>query len=257
MLYPPNYYSFATPNRNLVFRLKEWLDKRLFKKILQRIDGNTIKVLDVGGGTGWLSSLLKKTDGRIGVTQIVDIDGNAGAAAEKAGHRYFKGRLEDFETTEKYDLILMLNLIEHVQDPLAILKKASALLSEKGVVLIKTPNTQSLDARLFRNTYWGGLHCPRHWIIFSEKSVRLLVEKTSLRILSLRYTQGGPFWAFSIIAALHRKKLIRVSKQRPVIYHPLFAPVSAVAALFDFGRRIFFPTSQMFIVLKHMNNKTV
>jgi SAM-dependent methyltransferase len=251
LIYPDNYYSFVTGKKNIVVSIKEWLDKRYFKSILKKIRKQKISVLDVGGGTGWLSSLVRTADERICSTQIVDIDAGTKTLAEKNGHLYYQGTLEDFESDKRFDLILMLNLIEHVQNPYDIIQKAARLLSKEGIILIKTPNTQSLDARVFKNSYWGGLHCPRHWVIFSEISFRLMIKQTSLKIESLQYTQGAPFWAFSIIAFLAKIKLLRVNKKRPIIFHPAFPVVSAVAAMFDFVRRPISKTSQMFIVLKH------
>ena len=248
-IYPANYYSFANKPKNLVVRLKEWLDKRFFKKILNQFPPQPINVLDVGGGTGWMLDVLKKTDKRIGITQIVDIDHKAKSIAEEKGHAYFEGTIETFTTEKLFQLILMLNLVEHVADPLAVLQKAGSLLAPGGIIVIKTPNTVSWDARLYKRSYWGGLHCPRHWVIFSEKSFRILLRSTQLKIKKLEYTQGAPFWAFSIISALHRKRIVHVSAKKPIIFHWLFAPLSAVFALFDFARKPFAKTSQMFIVL--------
>lgn len=248
-IYPPNYYSFANKSKNIVTQIKEWLDKKFFRKILKQLEADEISVLDIGGGTGWMLDILKKTDSRISFTQLVDIDEEARKAAEANGHCYFEGTIESFSTDKKFHLILMLNLVEHVADPLAILQKAESLLVNGGIIVIKTPNTESWDARLYKNSYWGGLHCPRHWIIFSEKSFRLLLQSTALKIKKLKYTQGAPFWAFSIIASLYRKKIVRISANRPIIYHWLFAPVSALFAIFDFIRRPFAKTSQMFIIL--------
>ncbi|MDZ4794280.1 MAG: class I SAM-dependent methyltransferase [Bacteroidota bacterium] len=248
-IYPPNYYSFATGSKNIVIRFKEWLDKKFFIKILKQVQAQEISVLDIGGGTGWILDLLQTADKRINFTQVVDIDEKAKAIAEKKGHTYFRGTIEAFVTDKKFDLILLLNLIEHVADPLAVLQKAQSLLAPGGIIVIKTPNTDSWDARLYKKSYWGGLHCPRHWIIFSEKSFRLLLDLTSLEIKKLQYTQGAPFWAFSIIASLHRKKIVHLSAQKPLIFHWLFAPVSALFAVIDFCRRPFAKTSQMFILL--------
>ncbi len=248
-IYPSNYYSFVNKPKNIIVHLKEWLDKRFFKKLLKQIPGPAIHVLDVGGGTGWMLDILKKTDKRIHETQVVDIDEKAKTIAEEKGHAYFKGTIESFNTGKLFHCILMLNLVEHVANPLAVLQKAESLLAPGGMIVIKTPNTDSWDARLYKKTYWGGLHCPRHWVIFSEKSFRILLEKTSLKMNKLVYTQGAPFWAFSIIASLYRKRMVRISAQRPIIFHWLFAPVSALFALFDFARKPFAKTSQMFILL--------
>ncbi len=232
-----------------MIRLKEWLDKRFFKKILKQLPVQPINVLDVGGGTGWMLDILKRTDKRIGLTQIVDIDNKAKNIAEEKGHAYFEGTIETFTTDKPFHLILMLNLVEHVANPLAVLQKAGSLLAPGGIIVIKTPNTTSWDARLYKRSYWGGLHCPRHWVIFSEKSFRILLQSTKLKIKKLQYTQGAPFWAFSIIAALSRKKIIRTSAKKPIIFHWLFAPLSAFFAVFDFARKPFAKTSQMFILL--------
>ena len=248
-IYPSNYYSFVNKPKNSVVRLKEWLDKRFFKKILKQLQAQPIHVLDVGGGTGWMPDVLKKTNQRIGLIQIVDIDNKAKKITEEKGYAYFEGTIESFTTENRFQLILMLNLIEHVANPLAVLQKAESLLAPGGIIVIKTPNTISWDARLYKKSYWGGLHCPRHWTIFSEKSFRILLQSTQLKIKKLQYTQGAPFWAFSIISALYRKRIVRISAQKPIIFHWLFAPLSAVFAVFDFVRKPFAKTSQMFIVL--------
>jgi 2-polyprenyl-3-methyl-5-hydroxy-6-metoxy-1,4-benzoquinol methylase len=248
-IYPANYYSFVNKPKNAVVRLKEWLDKRFFKKILKQLPAQPIHVLDVGGGTGWMLDVLKKTDKRISFTQVVDIDEKAKSIAEEKGHAYFEGTIETFTTDKLFHLVLMLNLVEHVANPLSVLQKAGSLLAPGGIIVIKTPNTVSWDARLYKRSYWGGLHCPRHWVIFSEKSFRILLGSTQLKIKKLEYTQGAPFWAFSIIAALYRKRMVRISAQKPIIFHWLFAPLSAIFAVFDFVRKPFAKTSQMFILL--------
>lgn len=250
LIYPPTYYSFSGTQKNWVFRVKETMDKRLLKKILKQVDCDNIKVLDVGGGTGWLLDIAKSADDRVKFTEVVDIDNKPRAEAESKGHQYFEGRVEDFKPQHSFHLVLMLNLIEHVSNPLHVLQMAEKLMEPGGILLLKTPNNLSWDARLFKNTYWGGLHCPRHWVIFSEKSFRHIIKDTGFSIRSLQYTQGAPFWAFSIIALLARKKLVRVNYERPIIYHPLFPLLSAFFALFDFIRSPFSKTSQMFITLQ-------
>ncbi|HMO60968.1 MAG TPA: class I SAM-dependent methyltransferase [Ferruginibacter sp.] len=249
VIYPANYYSFTEKNSSLAFKIKDWLDSRFYRKILQQLPGTELKALDIGGGTGTLLDSLQKADKRLTHTQVVDIDSKAKTVAEAKGHQYYCGTIESFNTDGQYDVVLMLNLIEHVANPKAVLAKAAALLSPRGSIIIKTPNYNSLDARLFRRSYWGGLHCPRHWVLFTKHSFEKMADACGLQVQHFAYTQGAPFWAFSLLHWLHRRKWIKAGKDRPIIYHPLFGFISLIAAAFDFIRKPFAPLSQMFFVL--------
>lgn len=256
LIYPSNYYSFSPASEGNFLKswlqgIKQELDKGLFKKVLSKISGDSINVLDVGGGVGWQLNLVREVDPRVKLTQVVDIDSKAALIAQSTGHQYYHGTIESFETTEKFDFIILLNLIEHVADPLSVLKKVGQLLSPNGYILIKTPNHQSLDATIFRHKDWAGYHCPRHWVIFTKNSFRRIVQEAGLRVAMFSYTQGAPFWAISILFWLAKKGWISITQERPAIYHPLFPVLSAVFAIFDFLRKPFASTSQMFFVLRH------
>ena len=150
---------------------------------------------------------------------------------------------------KKYNLILLLNLIEHIADPTATLKKLTEYLEPGGIILIKTPNIDSLDFRIFKNSYWGGLHCPRHWILFNKNSFKKMINRTNLKIVELRYTQGAPFWTWSSLHFLHRLKLVNYDRLNPIPYSKLAPIFNIVFAIFDFLRLPFFKTSQFFILL--------
>jgi len=49
---------------------------------------------------------------------------------------------------------------------------------------------------------------------------------------------------------LAKKGWIKIDQENPIIFHPLFPFTSAAFAAFDFIRRPFAATSQMFIILK-------
>lgn len=250
-IYPPNYYSFdPVVLQSPVFRVKEWLDRRFFARLLRSVPGAELSALDVGGGVGWMLDTLRRADPRVKSAVIVDLDPDAGEEAEKRGHEYHRARFEDFRTERRFDLIILFNLVEHVADPGAVLKKAGELLAPGGLAVVKTPNTDSWDARLFRRKNWGGYHCPRHWALFDIPSFRALVRRCGLRVRNARCTQGAPFWTTSVMFALHRRGWINVSAARPVPRHPLYQFLSAAFAAFDMARGVFFPTSQMFFVLE-------
>ena len=245
VIYPSSYYSFRPAQHGLVYRIKDRLDRRWFRAITRGLRGDSLSALDVGGGNGQQLTSLRDADRRIGRTVVVDFDADAEAAARAAGHEYVRGRIEDATVRGTFDVILLLNLIEHVSDPLAVLTKARALLAPTGVLVIKTPNYRSLDARIFRRRNWGGYHCPRHWVLFTRASFERVARAAGLRVVRAQYTQGAPFWTVSVLAWLDARGAARITTERPAWMHPLYAPLAALFAAIDFARGLAFPLSQM------------
>ena len=250
-IYPSNYYAFKPAKPSAPEKIKRWLDNRLFARILGQIQGEALNVLDVGGGVGWLLTQIKQADDRVQETQVVDLDPKAGDQARSLGHAYFHGRFEDYETDKRFDLILLLNLFEHVERPQDLLEKARRLLKPGGVVLIKTPNYDALDARLFRDRDWGGYHCPRHWVLFTMPSLKRLATQAGFRVDRAAYTQGAPFWAVSVIAWMSRRGITSVRRDRPAFQNRWYGPLTGLFAAFDLCRALLgYRTSQMFFVLR-------
>jgi 2-polyprenyl-3-methyl-5-hydroxy-6-metoxy-1,4-benzoquinol methylase len=251
VIYPKNYYSFAAQKPSLVQSIKAKLDARVFRKMLQGVPGDTLSALDVGGGSGsQLDALKSASGGRITRTMIVDLDEHAATLAREKGHEYFCGRIESFESDTRFDVVMLLNLIEHVEDPGRVLRKIRAMLNPKGVLLVKTPNWDALDARVFRHANWAGYHCPRHWVLFTKESFAALAAECGLEVAEFSFTQGAPFWTASLLHWLSKRGIVAITRERPVVYHPLFGIFNAMFAALDFMRMPFARTSQMFFVLR-------
>ncbi|MEU8246004.1 class I SAM-dependent methyltransferase [Nonomuraea sp. NPDC048916] len=249
-IYPANYYAYASDEQSFVHRIKDRLDAVRLRRILSRLSGDDLRVLDVGGGDGWQLDVIRGIDPRVTYTQVVDLDAAAQARAVARGHHFFCGRVEDFTTERRFDLILLINLIEHVSDPGEVLRTLRRHLTPQGVILIKTPNMDSLDARLFRHRDWGGYHCPRHWVLFDRRNFTSLAARCGFAVHRFAYTQGAPFWSTSILAQLARRGWVKVSAERPMTQHPLFPLLAAAFAGFDLVRvRLGGRPSQMFVEL--------
>jgi SAM-dependent methyltransferase len=249
LIYPSNYYSFGAPGTSVVQDIKDRLDARQFADVLAGLRGEQLSVLDIGGGAGWQLDSLRAIDPRITRTTLVDLDGAALDVAKQRGHHGFVGRIEDYETDERFDLVIMLNLIEHVADPASVLRKVRSMLAPGGRVYVKTPEWNALDARIFRHRSWAGLHCPRHWVLFTRESFTRYAEQAGFGVVRSQWTQGAPFWAASVLAALQARGVVRIDRERPVVYHPLFKALAGAFAVFDFARSPFARTSQVVFVL--------
>ena len=70
----------------------------------------------------------------------------------------------------EFDCITMFQLIEHLKNPIPMLKVAKKLLKKKGVVLITTPNNDSPLRKIFR-TRWSVYNEPSHFVFYNNKSL--------------------------------------------------------------------------------------
>jgi len=71
---------------------------------------------------------------------------------------------------EKYDVVIMSHVIEHVHDPIALLSTCNRLLKKNGLLVLLTPNAQSYGHQKFGAT-WRGLEPPRHLHLFTCKTL--------------------------------------------------------------------------------------
>jgi len=78
-------------------------------------------------------------------------------------------RLDDWASC--FDVITLNHVIEHVHDPIAVLRACHRLLKPGGRLWLETPNVDSLGlARFGRN--WRGLETPRHLVLFGRRGLR-------------------------------------------------------------------------------------
>ena len=102
-----------------------------------------IKILDIGCGGGLLSEPMK----RLGA-DVVGIDASnkniqvakIHAKKNKLDIKYICTSPENFETKNKFDVILNMEIIEHVEDVDFFLKSCSKLLKKKGIMFVATLN---------------------------------------------------------------------------------------------------------------------
>jgi hypothetical protein len=145
-------------------------------------------------------------------------------------------------------VILALNILEHVENPSQFLDTIQSNLSSDGVAVIQTPNYKALDFKIFRRTYWGGFHTPRHFYLFNHESLVKLIESSGLKVESQKFIPAGPFWAFSIISWFRTK--FRMKSFGPLYKSSFFIPLVLCLSAFDFSRSfIKVKTSQQWLVV--------
>lgn len=103
---------------------------------------------------------------------------------------------------EKYDAIFMLAMLEHLYDPMAMLKKAYDALKSGGIAVINVPNEVTSLVNLIGNGYvkifygknWtmslSPTFSPFHVVGFSPKSLKYALKETGFEIVKLETISG-------------------------------------------------------------------
>jgi SAM-dependent methyltransferase len=104
-------------------------------------------LLDMPCGDGTLTSILASHFNR-----VVGVDASA-SHLELARNalpqiEFHHDLIEDLQLDERFDTITMLNVLEHVADPIAVLKKAASFLSDDGILLVHVPNAQAVNRKI-------------------------------------------------------------------------------------------------------------
>jgi 2-polyprenyl-3-methyl-5-hydroxy-6-metoxy-1,4-benzoquinol methylase len=103
---------------------------------------------------------------------------------------------------EKYDAIFMLAMLEHLYDPISMLKKANNALTSDGIAVINVPNEVTSLVNLMGNRYVKSFYgknwtmslsptfAPYHVVGFSPKSLKYALNETGFDIVTLETISG-------------------------------------------------------------------
>ena len=155
--YPDEELGLNAPLRLLYGCLHKRLKKNGFT--------NNHKLLDYGCGKGLFLLYLKEKGFKhgYGYDPYGEPDDLGDASVLKNG---------------PFDYILLSDVIEHVEDPRALLRILDSLLAPGGRIMIGAPNAANLDlSRPQLSDYYNEVHVPYHLHIYTRKSVEQLGEE--------------------------------------------------------------------------------
>jgi len=154
------------------------------------------RLLDVGAASGIFLNLARKAG-----FQVTGIEPSAAlvADAEKLfGLKLFCGTVEQFIANEKFAVITVLDVLEHVTDPGDFLTVLSRVLAPGGMLVIVTPDISSLAARIMGGRWWH--YRVAHLNFFNRRSLaRILGDRGFTIVLRKRFA-----WNFSVYYLLTR-----------------------------------------------------
>ena len=157
-------------------------------------------LMEIGCGPGYFLHQALAA----GVPRAVGVDRNRWAVneARQSGLEVYLGSLEAVPRERTFDAAVMLDLLEHITQPVAFLADVRARLRPEGRILITTPNIRSLLAR-GSGRRWVSIKVPEHVYYYSPRSIRRLLESAGFAVLSVRGAGQYVTVAF-LLSRLHR-----------------------------------------------------
>tara|TARA_Y100000590_G_scaffold461021_1_gene621673 strand:- start:49 stop:918 length:870 start_codon:yes stop_codon:yes gene_type:complete len=139
------------------------------------------KVLDIACGKGYLIKKMAQNN----LLQCYGTDAHIKPRNEN-NVKFIKSSFNNYRLIKKIkpDLIIINNFIEHVEDINKINKVISSM-KKKSLLIIVTPDSNSLGRKIFSN-YWSGYHAPRHKTIFNDVSLQFYMSKNKKIKYSLK-----------------------------------------------------------------------
>lgn len=139
-------------------------------------------LVDVGCGNGDKLALAHRLGWR---TLGLELDTAAAQTAQARGLDVRQGGYTELAClTEQADCIVCSHVLEHVHQPLQMLRLLRAALKPEGTLLLSTPNSQS-HLREHYGRYWRGLEAPRHLAIASHDWLKKHLQALGLDCTSV------------------------------------------------------------------------
>jgi 2-polyprenyl-3-methyl-5-hydroxy-6-metoxy-1,4-benzoquinol methylase len=170
----------------------EWMEASLYQDLKSAIApyANGREVLDVGCGGGDLVLWLSQQGFRAsGLDPAVDAVAAATARGAEAHCATLEAWAEEPANAARYGAIALVHVLEHVPDPIAVLKTVHSLLAPGGAVAFQVPNdfteiqAAAEAAGIERRRWW--VAAPDHINYFRPESARAACAEAGLEVVDI------------------------------------------------------------------------
>lgn len=241
ILYPANYASFSgkfTNKNGLIGELKQRVMLKRVHKYLADLPPGA-KFLDLGCGDGQLLEAVKR---RFPAIEVHGLDWqfspDLSSHLKSLGIHLHESLLENADLTgNKFDLITMNQLIEHLWQPRECLQTIQKALAPDGLLILTTPNADGYDRKLFRSGLWGGYYFPRHLNIFDSGNLKRLIAECGFETISREDLVAPVVWCYSFKALMVVRFPAHTWLHRMCDTHNI--PLLAMATTVDLAAKLF------------------
>jgi SAM-dependent methyltransferase len=150
--------------------------RKTFDALMRQLERDGLtggELLEVGCGHGYFLERARAHFARVEATEIAEL---AARAADVHAACVYRGGIEAVPVDRRYDLIVALQVLEHVYEPLAFLRELRSKVRAGGHVFIGVPDMGSPWRHVLR-ARWPSFKVPEHVLYFDRSSLLRVLEK--------------------------------------------------------------------------------
>ena len=171
----------------------------------ENLHGPGKKMLEIGSAGGHWTRAALQLGWEVDVNDLNDTE--LESLPDLRGGRIYKGFFEDIDFDEgAYDVVLAMNLFEHILLPRVFVQKVWSILRPGGVLMIKTPHARSWSERL-EGIHWRALLGVGHVQFGTRASIRSLFEGAGFEIAL--YQNAGLPPGFKVLKRLRQNRIVK------------------------------------------------
>lgn len=154
--------------------------------LIPHINDKNVRILDIGCSTGGLLSIFKLN----GYSNLLGFDPSPSAV--RAAKKLYNieatvNNIFDFNTNEKFDLIILSAVLEHLVDFSNSMQKIRALLKDQGLLFIEVPDAERFVLYISAPFQQFSIE---HINYFSQYSIRNLLSNFSFKIIGMQQNEN-------------------------------------------------------------------
>jgi 2-polyprenyl-3-methyl-5-hydroxy-6-metoxy-1,4-benzoquinol methylase len=183
--------------------------------------GDTL--LDIGCGNGRFLTVMRMLGWR--VHGIEPDERSAQIARRSSGARIDAELDEELYPPAHFDVITMNHVLEHVPNPVTVLRQCFRLCRQGGLMGIAVPNWRALGHRVFRR-HWYALDPPRHVVMYEPRTLERELERAGFQVQSMRTTSVRQ-WR----TALRKSRKFKTGRESSRLMLAAWGPLTVLASL--------------------------
>ena len=203
-------YNFGGSKKCLYTKLRKTFFESKIYRLWMAIDGDICfhsrrgsgRLLDVGCNEGRGLNIYKQNGF---IAEGLELNEQAADEARKKGFRVFTDSLENIQSEQKYDVVVLSHVLEHSLEPKEMLSNIARVLKTGGQAWISCPNIESWQRDIF-GRYWINWHVPFHISFFSAAALKKLLNDSGFEVTKIKYVTPSLWVAQSVIASLFAKR---------------------------------------------------